>query len=138
MPIIARDGSRQRRQLQLGITGESVTNLSDAYLSTMPTKRRKLVEQQKPTLLTNTTSNNSPIPASMERLVRDSVERAGIEEVDGAASAVAADPTVRRAFGQAIRECLNPRRFQSSDFPDSLRFPNASRLFTESDRSSQQ
>lgn len=138
MPIIARDGSRQRRQLQLGLSNDNVTSLSDAYLATMPNKRRKLVEQQKPALLTNSTSNHSVIPSSMERLVRDSVGRAGVEEVEGAASAVAADPTVRRAFGQAIRECLNPRRFQTPDFPDSLRFPNATRLFSESDRSSKQ
>lgn len=132
MPIIARDGMRQRRQLQL--QGGGVTAFSDAYLDGLPSKRRKIVEQQKPRLLVSPTPNHSSIPASMERLVRESVVRAGVEEADGAAAAVAADPGVRRAFGQAIRDCLNPRRLQTPDFPDARRFPNATRYFTEKDR----
>ncbi|XP_015112243.1 large proline-rich protein bag6-B [Diachasma alloeum] len=138
VPIIARDGARQRRQLQLGLSGGSVTTLSDAYLATMPSKRRKLVEQQKPTLLASPTSNSSAIPASMERLIRESVGRAGVEEVDGAAAAVASDSTARRAFGEAIRECLHPNRYQSPDFPDPLRFPNATRFFSDHDRHDKQ
>lgn len=134
VPIIARDGARQRRQLQLGLSGGSVTSLSDAYLATMPSKRRKLVEQQKPTLLASSTSNASAIPVSMERLIRDSVGRAGVEEVDGAAAAVATDTTVRRAFGEAIRESLHPQRYQTPDFPDPLRFPNATKFFSDHDR----
>uniref|UniRef100_A0A0C9R207 Large proline-rich protein BAG6 n=2 Tax=Fopius arisanus TaxID=64838 RepID=A0A0C9R207_9HYME len=134
VPIIARDGARQRRQLQLGLSGGSVTSLSDAYLATMPSKRRKLVEQQKPTLLASPTSNSSAIPASMERLIRESVGRAGVEEIDGAAAAVASDTTARRAFGEAIRECLHPHRYQSPDFPDPLRFPNATKFFSDHDR----
>lgn len=134
VPIIARDGSRQRRQLQLGLSDGNVTTLSDAYLATMPSKRRKLVEQQKPSLLVSPTPNHSAIPSSMERLVRESVGRAGFEEVDGAVAALVADPTVRRAFGQAIRESLNPRRYQTPDFPDPLRFPNATKFFNDSNR----
>ncbi|XP_076227619.1 uncharacterized protein LOC143174990 isoform X2 [Nomia melanderi] len=136
VPIIARDNVRQRRQLLTqGMTNGSVTTLSDAYLDTLPTKRRKLIEQQKPRLLVSTTPNHSAISASMERLVRESVKRAGVEEVDGAAVAVASDPSVRRAFGQAIRDCLNPRRYETPDFPDSLRFPNATKYFADQDRS---
>ncbi|XP_015436715.1 PREDICTED: large proline-rich protein BAG6 [Dufourea novaeangliae] len=135
VPIIARDGVRQRRQLQTqGMTNGGVATFSDAYLGTLPTKRRKLIEQQKPRLLVSPTPNHSAITASMERLVREGVNRAGVEEVDGAAVAVAVDPGVRRAFGQAIRDCLNPRRYGTPDFPDPLRFPNATKYFSDQDR----
>ncbi|KAK9300653.1 hypothetical protein QLX08_006697 [Tetragonisca angustula] len=135
VPIIARDGLRQRRQLQMqGITNGGVATLSDAYLGTLPTKRRKLIEQQKPRLLVSPTPNHSAIAASMERLVREGVTRAGVEEVEGAAIAVAVDPGVRRAFGQAIRDCLNPHRLGTPDFPDPLRFPNATKYFADQDR----
>ncbi|XP_014475998.1 PREDICTED: large proline-rich protein bag6-B isoform X2 [Dinoponera quadriceps] len=135
VPIIARDGVRQRRQLQMqGVTNSGVTTFSDAYLGGLPTKRRKLIEQQKPRLLVSPTPNHSTIAASMERLVREGVGRAGVEEVEGAAVAVAADPAVRRAFGQAIRDCLNPRRYGTADFPDPLRFPNATKYFSDQER----
>ncbi|KOC69545.1 Large proline-rich protein BAG6 [Habropoda laboriosa] len=135
VPIIARDGVRQRRQLQMqGMTNGGVATFSDAYLGTLPTKRRKLIEQQKPRLLVSPTPNHSEIAASMERLVREGVTRAGVEEVEGAAVAVAVDPGVRRAFGQAIRDCLNPHRYGTPDFPDPLRFPNATNYFANQDR----
>ncbi|XP_011328969.1 large proline-rich protein bag6 isoform X2 [Ooceraea biroi] len=138
VPIIARDSVRQRRQLQQmqGVTTNSgVTTFSDAYLGGLPTKRRKLIEQQKPRLLVSPTPNHhSTIAASMERLVREGVGRAGVEEVEGAAVAVAADPAVRRAFGQAIRDCLNPCRYGTPDFPDPLRFPNATKYFADQER----
>ena len=132
MPIIARDSIRQRRQIQL--QGRNVTTLSDAYLDGLPSKRRKIVEQQKPRLLVSPTSNHASIPASIERLVTDSVSRAGVDEADGAAAAVSTDPGVRRAFGQAIRDFLPSRILQGPDFPDSQRFPNATKLFTDKDR----
>nr|XP_031836800.1 large proline-rich protein BAG6-like [Nomia melanderi] len=135
VPIIARDVVRSRGQLLTqGMTNGSVTTFSDAYLGILPTKRRKLIEQQKPRLLVSTTPNHSAISASLERLVRESVNRAGVEEVDGAAVAVANDPGVRRAFGQAIRDCLNPCRCETADFPDPLRFPNATKYFVNQDR----
>ncbi|CAL7944886.1 unnamed protein product [Xylocopa violacea] len=137
VPIIARDGIRQRRQLQMqGMPNGGVATFSDAYLGTLPTKRRKLIEQQKPRLLVSPTPNHSAIAASMERLVREGVTRASVEEVEGAAVAVAVDPGVRRAFGQAIRDCLNPHRYGTPDFPDPLRFPNATKYFADQDRQS--
>lgn len=136
IPIIARDGVRQRRQLQMQGMANNVTTFSDAYLGGLPTKRRKLIEQQKPRLLVSPTPNHSAITASVERLVREGVSRAGVEEVDGAAVAVATDPGVRRAFGQAIRDCLNPHRYGTPDFPDPLRFPNATKYFADQERSS--
>lgn len=117
-----------------GVTNNSVATFSDAYLGGLPTKRRKLIEQQKPQLLVSPSPNHSTITASMERLVREGVGRAGVEEVEGAAVAVAADPAVRHAFGQAIRDCLNPCRYGTSDFPDPLRFPNATKYFTDQER----
>ncbi|XP_078051646.1 uncharacterized protein LOC144477769 isoform X2 [Augochlora pura] len=139
VPIIARDGVRQRRQLQIqGMTNGGVGAFSDAYLGTLPTKRRKLIEQQKPRLLLSPTPNHSAISASIELLVREGVTRAGVEEVAGAAVAVAVDPGVRRAFGQAIRDCLNPRRYESPDFPDPLRFPDATKYFADQDSTPKQ
>ncbi|XP_033331070.2 uncharacterized protein LOC117223061 isoform X2 [Megalopta genalis] len=140
VPIIAQDSVRQRRQLQIQrlTNGGGVGAFSDAYLGTLPTKRRKLIEQQKPRLLISPTPNHSAISASMERLVRESVTRAGVEEVAGAAVAVAVDPGVRRAFGQAIRDCLNPFRYESPDFPDPLRFPNATKYFADQDSTPKQ
>lgn len=133
MPIIARDGARQRRQLQMqSVTPNVTTTFSDAYLGGLPSKRRKLIAEQKPRLLVSPTQNHhSTITASMERLVREGVGRAGVEEVEGAAVAVAADPAVRHAFGQAIKDCLNPRRYSTPDFPDPLRFPNATKYFAD-------
>ncbi|XP_046737981.1 large proline-rich protein BAG6 isoform X2 [Diprion similis] len=144
VPIIARDGIRQRRQLQVqmqsqGMAGSGVGGFSDAYLGGMPSKRRKLIEQQKPRILLSPTPNHSAVSISMERLVRDSVVRAGIEEVDGAAAAVATDAGVRRAFGQAIRGCLHqhPQRPTAPDFPDPLRFPNATKYFAKHDETTE-
>ncbi|XP_066598979.1 large proline-rich protein bag6-A isoform X2 [Prorops nasuta] len=131
VPIIARDGRRQCRQLQMrAMTTGGVATFSDAYLGGLPSKRRKLIEQQKPRLLVSPTPNHSAITASMERLVREGVSRAGVEEIEGAAVAVGADPAVRRAFGQAIRDCINPT-CQAPDFPDPLRFPNATKYFSD-------
>lgn len=138
MPIIARDGVRQRRQLETQVLmpkATCMTTCSDAYLGGLPSKRRKLVEQQKPRLLVSPTPNHtSTIAASVERLIREGVGRAGVEEVEGAAVAVAADPAVQRAFGQAIRDCLFPYRYGTPDFPDPSRFPNATKYFANQDR----
>lgn len=126
---------KQHHHLQnQGMTNGGVATFSDAYLDTLPTKRRKLIEQQKPRLLVSPTPNRTAIAASIERLVREGVTRAGVEEVDGAAVAVAVEPGVRRAFGQAIRDCLNPHRYGTPDFPDPLRFPNATKYFADQDR----
>lgn len=127
---MARDAVRQRRQAQVqNLNGGSIP-FSDAYMSCMPSKRRKLIEQQKPQLLVAPTpANANAIAASVERLVRDGMVHSQVEEVEGAAHAVAAAPEVRTAFGQAIRDCLHPSRLQSQDFPNSRRFPNASRYF---------
>lgn len=137
VPIIARDGTRQRRQLR-GMADNGVPAFSDAYLGGLPSKRRKLIEQQKPQLLVSPTPNHSAIAASMERLVREGVSHAGVDDVDGAAVAVATDPGVRSVFGQAIRDCLQPSRYRTPDFPDPTRFPNATKYFSEQNRSPKQ
>lgn len=144
MPIIARDDVRQRRQMQAqmqsqGMTENGVGGFSDAYLGGMPSKRRKLIEQQKPRILLSPTPNHSSISISIDRLVSESVRRSGVTEVEGAAAAVAGDAGVRRAFGQAIRGCLyqHPQRETAPDFPDPLRFPNATKYFAKRDETSE-
>ncbi|XP_012267221.2 large proline-rich protein BAG6 isoform X2 [Athalia rosae] len=143
VPIIARDGVRQRHQLQVqmhsqGMGESGVGGFSDAYLGGMPSKRRKLIEQQKPRILLSPTPNHSAVSISVERLTRESIGRAGVEEVEGVGATVAADVGVRRAFGQAIRGCLHqhPQRQTAPDFPDPLRFPNATKYFAKKDETS--
>ncbi|XP_012282087.1 large proline-rich protein bag6 [Orussus abietinus] len=136
VPIIARDSVKQRRHLQCVGCEDAAPPFSDAYLGCMPSKRRKLIEQQKPRLLMSPTPSHSlsAISASMERLVREGTNRAGVHEVEGAAVAVATTPAVRRAFGRAIRDCLHPRTYRTPDFPDPRRFPNATKYFADQER----
>lgn len=112
------------------------TTFSDAYLGGLPNKRRKLIEQQKPHLLVGSNSNHAAIGASMERLVRESIGQAGVEEIEGSVLAVSAEPRVRHAFGQAIRDCLDPNRYGTPDFPNALRFPNATKYFADTKKPS--
>ena len=137
MSVIARDSVRQRRQAQLNQLQGGQMPFSDGYLSCLPSKRRKLVEQKKPQLLISPTSasgNNSAVVASVERLVRDSINRSGVEEISNAAGAVASEQDVRSSFGQAIKDCLHPSKLKNSDFPDHNRFPNATRYFGNKDK----
>ncbi|XP_003427974.1 large proline-rich protein BAG6 isoform X2 [Nasonia vitripennis] len=134
VPIIARDSVIQRRQTQLQAQQGGPIPFSDAYLSGLPSKRRKLIEQQKPQLLVSPTANSTAITASVERLVREGIGHTQLEEAEGAAHAVAATPAVRNAFGQAIKDCLHPGRLRTPDFPNSARFPNASRLFADQNK----
>ena len=133
MPIIARDSVRIRKQQQLEALQGGPIPFSDAYLSCMPSKRRKLIEQQKPQLLASPTPNSTAITASVERLVREGIAHTPVEEVEGAARAVANSAGVRNAFGQAIKECLHPARLKTPDFPNSARYPNATKILGDKD-----
>ena len=128
--MIARDGARQRR-LSQGISNGGVPTFSDAYLDCLPCKRRKIIQQEKPQILAHPTSSHSTITASIEKLVTESVSRAGVAEVEGASVAVANDLGVRTAFGRAVRDCLQPQRYRTPDFPDPSRFPNATKFFQQ-------
>ncbi|CAB0029741.1 unnamed protein product, partial [Trichogramma brassicae] len=127
----ARDNVRQRRASQMNQMQGGNIPFSDAYLNCLPSKRRKLIEQQKPQLLVPPTppNSNNAIAASVERLVRDGITQTRVGEIEGAAKAVGSTSTARNAFGQAIKDCLNQTRFKTSDFPDAKRFPNATRFF---------
>ncbi|KAL7305815.1 hypothetical protein TKK_0002062 [Trichogramma kaykai] len=129
--VIARDNVRQRRASQMNQMQGGNVPFSDAYLNCLPSKRRKLIEQQKPQLLVPPTppNSNNAIAASVERLVRDGITQTRVGEIEGAAKAVGSTSTARNAFGQAIKDCLNQTRFKTSDFPDAKRFPNATRFF---------
>lgn len=129
---------RQRRQVELqALQAGGPMPFSDAYLSTMPSKRRKLIEQQKPQLLAGPTPQATAIAASVERLVREGMAHSQVDEAAGAASAVASTPAVRTAFGQAIKDCIPKARLRTPDFPNSARFPNATKYFADGDKADQ-
>ncbi|XP_058794384.1 large proline-rich protein bag6 isoform X2 [Phymastichus coffea] len=134
VPIIARDSIRQRRQVQIDALNGGPIPFSDAYLSSMPSKRRKLIEQQKPQLLMSPTPTSTAIAASVERLVREGISHSRVDEVEGSANAVANAPAVRSAFGHAIRDCIHPSRLSTPDFPNSRRFPNATKVFARGEQ----
>lgn len=129
MPTIALDGASQRRSAPAG----GITNFSDAYLGCLPCKRRKIIQQEKWQIVANPTSNHSTVSASIERMVRESISRVGVAEVEGAAAAVANDSAVKTAFGQAIQDHGHSRD-HGSDFPNSERFPNATKFFCKKPR----
>lgn len=134
MPTIALDGASQRRSAP-SMTAGGIPNFSDAYLGCLPCKRRKIIQQDKLQLLANPTSNHSTVSASIERMVRESVSRVGVAEVEGAAVAVANDNGVRTAFGKAIQDYgYGIQRTDEPDFPNSERFPNATKFFCEDAR----
>lgn len=134
MPTIALDGASQRRSAPSMPAG-GIPNFSDAYLGCLPCKRRKIIQQEKLQLLSNPTPNHSTLSSSIERLVRESASRVGVAEVEGAAVAVANDSGVRTAFGNAIQDFGHLiRRVDEPDFPNSERFPNATKFFHEESR----
>jgi hypothetical protein len=135
VPIITRDSVRQYRGAQIQELQGGPIPFSDAYLSGLPSKRRKLIEQQKPQLLVSPVpSGANAIAASLERLVREGIGHTQVGETEGAASAVASAPGVRSAFGQAIKDCLHPERLRTPDFPNAARFPNATKYFADGDK----
>uniref|UniRef100_A0A0K8TD43 Large proline-rich protein BAG6 n=1 Tax=Lygus hesperus TaxID=30085 RepID=A0A0K8TD43_LYGHE len=112
VPIITRDRERQRRQAAQG-------PLSDAYLSGMPSKRRKIVSSNKP-------------QGSLSRVISESmssaISAAGVPVVENVAEAAASDSTVRSAYKEQVRHTVGATVKSHPDFkPD--KYPNSSKLF---------
>ncbi|KAF6212595.1 hypothetical protein GE061_013121 [Apolygus lucorum] len=112
VPIITRDRERQRRQAAQG-------PLSDAYLSGMPSKRRKIVSSNKP-------------QGSLSRVISESmssaISAAGVPVVENIAEAAASDSTVRSAYKEQVRHTVGSTVKSHPDFkPD--KYPNSSKLF---------
>lgn len=117
LPVIQRDISRQRRQ-------NSQPPFSDAYLSGMSSKRRKLIAKTKP-------SNN--VPELVSDGVRHAVQTAGLTNngttsLDEVAASISNDPVVQGTYREAMRETIRERLRNDPDF-DASRYPNISKYF---------
>ncbi|XP_044253618.1 large proline-rich protein BAG6 isoform X2 [Tribolium madens] len=115
VPIITRDVQRQRRQ-------NPQPPFSDAYLSGMPTKRRKIVNSTKP---------QGSLPQVIAESVRRAVTATGLSSVapvemvsQGAGESV----DVQAAYRSLLRTTVQTALRDNEDFTPE-RFPNASTYF---------
>lgn len=118
VPIIARDAQKQRRQNPQG-------PFSDAYLSGMPSKRRKLVNSAKP-------------QGSLSQVISDSVRQAvsatGLAHVaplETVVQAAGASTDIQQAYRSLLRSTVQNSLRENEDF-SAERFPNASNYFNSS------
>ncbi|GLH04977.1 Uncharacterized protein GBIM_10621 [Gryllus bimaculatus] len=109
VPIIARDSQRQRRQ-------NPQTPFSDAYLSGMPSKRRKVVTSAKPQ-----GNLNQIITESM----RSALDEAGVRPVAGVETA-GEDLELQAAYREQVRSAVQDSLSNNPDFTPE-RFPNATK-----------
>ncbi|XP_015049906.2 large proline-rich protein BAG6 isoform X2 [Drosophila yakuba] len=115
LPVITRDLQTQSEQ------SRPQPPFSDAYISGMSAKRRKIIQSEKPT-------------ASVECLIANGVQRAiqsaGLGGTSGSASSssismdtvigsIAHDSTVQAAYTDAVRNSLKERIKQDADFKSS-------------------
>lgn len=113
VPIIARDSQRQRRQ-------SPQAPFSDAYLSGMPSKRRKVVTSTKPQ-----GNLNQIITDSM----RSALDEAGIRAVAGVETA-GEDLELQAAYREQVRSAVQDSVTSNPDFTPE-RFPNATKYFSK-------
>ncbi|KAF5303718.1 hypothetical protein FQR65_LT00862 [Abscondita terminalis] len=134
VPIISRDSQRQRRQ-------NSQPPFSDAYLSGMPSKRRKIVTNSKPqgSLPQVITGNSFENAVLMEAInignvtdsVRHAVNATGLSNVaplETVAAAAGADLNIQSAYRSLLRTSVQSGLSNNSDFTPE-RFPNANNYF---------
>ncbi|KAF2889472.1 hypothetical protein ILUMI_16701 [Ignelater luminosus] len=115
VPIIARDSQRQRKQT-------SQPPFSDAYLSGMPSKRRKIVASSKP---------QGSLPQVITESVRRAVTATGLTNVaplDVVSQAAGADINIQSAYRDLLRSSVQSGLRDNEDFTPE-RFPNASNYF---------
>lgn len=115
VPIITRDTQRQRRQ-------NSQPPFSDAYLSGMPSKRRKIVANSKP---------QGSLPQVITESVRQAVSATGLTTVaplETVAAAAGADLSIQSAYRNLLRSSVQSGLTNNEDFTPE-RFPNANNYF---------
>uniref|UniRef100_A0A224XIC1 Large proline-rich protein BAG6 n=1 Tax=Panstrongylus lignarius TaxID=156445 RepID=A0A224XIC1_9HEMI len=113
VPIITRDRERQRRQAVQG-------PLSDAYLSGMPSKRRKVVNSNKP---------QSNLAKVISESMTTAIGAAGVVgSVDGLAETAGTDPTLRSAYKEQVRTTVQATLRTHPDYKPE-KYPNAAKLF---------
>ncbi|GJQ76871.1 hypothetical protein Trydic_g15077 [Trypoxylus dichotomus] len=117
VPIIVRDSHRQRRQIPQPA-------FSDAYLSGMPSKRRKIVTNAKP-------------QGSLPQVIQDSVRRAvtasgltAVAPLETVSQAAAADINIQSAYRELLRSSVQSTLQDNEDFTPE-RYPNASNYFSK-------
>lgn len=118
IPVITRDMGRQRRQ-------HTQPPFSDAYLSGMSSKRRKIISDKK----------SSPDVTSMiNDGVRHALHSSGINTNNGAVSvddittAISNDTNVQNSYKETLKSTVQERLQNDPEFnPD--RFPNSSKYF---------
>ncbi|XP_075230242.1 large proline-rich protein bag6-A isoform X2 [Lycorma delicatula] len=116
VPIITRDTQRQRRQ-------NPQPPFSDAYLSGMPSKRRKLITSAKPQ-----GNLSQVISENMQAAVGAAGVTAPGVEVGVVAQGAGADPTLRLAYRDQIRASVRQNLQSHPDYtPD--KYPNAAKYF---------
>ncbi|XP_064215917.1 large proline-rich protein BAG6 isoform X2 [Tribolium castaneum] len=115
VPIITRDVQRQRRQ-------NTQPPFSDAYLSGMPTKRRKIVNSTKP-------------QGSLPQVIAESVRRAvtvtglsSVAPVEAVSQGAGESLDVQAAYRSLLRTTVQSALRDNEDFTPE-RFPNASTYF---------
>lgn len=114
VPIIARDTQRQRRQ-------SSQKPFSDAYLSGLPPKRRKLIRSSKPQ------GNLSQVISDG---VRHAINAAGVSSsvTERVIAEAGKDDVLQEAYKEQERICVSADLRSNPDFNPN-RFPNAFKYF---------
>ncbi|RZF38915.1 hypothetical protein LSTR_LSTR005162 [Laodelphax striatellus] len=116
VPIITRDSQRQRRQ-------NSQPPFSDAYLSGMPSKRRKIITASKPQgSLSQVISENMQTAVSLAGVVAPGVEPATV------AQSASGDSALRLAYRDEVRASVR-RSLQSHPDYSADKYPNAAKYF---------
>ncbi|XP_069694192.1 large proline-rich protein BAG6 isoform X2 [Periplaneta americana] len=115
VPIITRDTQRQRRQ-------NPQPPFSDAYLTGMPSKRRKIVTSAKP-------------QGSLSQIIADSVgnavDAAGVDAVTGLETVTQVagnDPEIQAAYREQVRVSVRESLASNPDF-SAEQFPNTAKYF---------
>lgn len=132
LPVITRDIVRQRRQNTQG-------PYSDAYISGMSSKRRKLIAENKP---------SSDVPSLITDGVRHAFQSTGINmanlsstnaavsnasangpsTLDELTNAIADDAALQSSYCEAMKASIRERLAKDPDY-DAKRFPNCSKYF---------
>lgn len=116
IPVITRDLNRQRRQ-------SPQPPFSDAYLSGMTSKRRKLITDRKTPV---------DIPNMLADGIRCAITASGVPptntSVADIANSIVSDTTLQTSYKEALKSTVQDRLKNDADF-DADRFPNSSKYF---------
>uniref|UniRef100_A0A2L2Y658 Large proline-rich protein BAG6 n=1 Tax=Parasteatoda tepidariorum TaxID=114398 RepID=A0A2L2Y658_PARTP len=117
VPIIARDVQRQRRQAPQA-------PFSNAYLSGMPSKRRKIMSNDTPALLEHSQSALSDM--LLQAISSADVKpRTSMEEVK---ADVSKDPSLQSSFNEHMKHAIQERLQRDLDYC-SDKFPNSEKYY---------